>query len=98
MIEYSYKEEQIVALYFSDLLGNKKAKEILTLGHVSSSEEATILSKFFWDMVNKSAEGNVVLPCEGSSQYWTEKLYNSIGGYLESSGYEKEWDTEVDNA
>jgi hypothetical protein len=65
---------------------------------VTSGEEVTILSKFFWEMVNKSAEDGVVLPCEGSSQYWTEKLYNSLGCYLENSGYEEEWNTGVDNA
>ncbi len=98
MIQYLYKEEKIVVLHFASLLSNTRAEEILKAGIVTSSEEATILSKFFWEMVNKSAEGGVVLPCEGSSQYWTEKLYNSLGGYLENTGYEKEWNTEVDNA
>lgn len=98
MIEYSYSEEREVALHFSELLKNEKAKLIIIKGTVSSNEEAVILSKFFWDMVNKSAEGDVGLPCKGSSQYWTEKLYNSIGAYLENSGYEKEWDTEIDKA
>lgn len=98
MIEYSYEEEKIVALHFATLLNNSKAEKILKAGVVTSSEEATILSKFFWEMINKSAEGNIKLPCEGSSQYWTEKLYNTLGGYLENSGYEKEWNTEVDNA
>ena len=98
MIEYSYDEEKIVALYFADLLNNSDAKSIILKGAVSSSEEATILSKFFWQMVNKSAEGNVPLPCKGSSKYWTEKLYNSIGGFLENSGYEEEWNAEVDKA
>ena len=36
------------------------------------------------------------LPCSGSAQYWTEKLYNSIGGYLKRAGYEEEWDREID--
>jgi hypothetical protein len=98
MIEYKYNEEKIVALYFAELLNNSKAEKIITDGAVSSSEDATVLSKFFWDMVNKSAEGNVLLPCDGSSEYWTEKLYNSFGGYLEQSGYEKEWNIEIDNA
>ncbi len=91
MIEYGYNEEKIVALFFADKLNNQKAKEIITHGVVTSSEEASVLSKFFWQMINESTEGNVILPCEGSSQYWTGELYNSLGGYLESSGYEKEW-------
>jgi len=49
-------------------------------------------------MIEKSAEGNVALPCEGSSEYWTEKLYNSIGGYLEKAGYAAEWAEEFDKA
>ena len=87
-----------MALYFAVLLKNFDAEQILRAGFVASSEDATVLSKFFWDMVNRSAEDDVKIPCEGSSQYWTEKLYNSIGGYLETAGYEKEWNTEVDNA
>lgn len=49
-------------------------------------------------MVNKSAEDGLILPCEGSSEYWIEKLYNSLGGYLEKAGYEKEWNEEIDKA
>ncbi|WP_444996376.1 hypothetical protein [Aliikangiella sp. IMCC44359] len=98
MIEYAYDEEKIVALHFAALLNNTKAEKILKAGVVTSGEEATILSQFFWEMINKSAEGNIHLPCSGSSQYWTEKLYNTLGGYLESSGYEKQWNTEIDNA
>lgn len=98
MIEYGYSEEKIVALYFASLLHNSEAERILNSGVVTTSEEATTLSKFFWQMINKSAEGNLKLPCEGSSQYWTEKLYNSLGGYLEKVGYEKEWSIEIDKA
>ena len=98
MIKYSFNEEKIVAIFFAQLLSDTKAETILNNGFVSSNEEATHLSKFFWEMINKSAEGNITLPCEGSSEYWTEKLYNSLGGYLEKSGYEKEWNTEIDNA
>jgi hypothetical protein len=98
MIEYRYNEERIVALLFAEELHDELAKEILLRGRVLSKEEAKHLSQFFWHMVNKSAEGRIRLPCEGSSQYWTEKLYNSIGGYLENAGYGKEWDGEVDKA
>ena len=98
MIDYSYNEEKVVALFLADELGDSLAKKIIKKGEVSNKQEATHLSKFFWAMVNKSAEGGVELPCEGSSQYWTEKLYNSLGGYLERAGYEQEWNEEVDKA
>ena len=98
MIEYSFDEERTVALLMADELGDDLAKTLLERGEVQSSEEATHLSRFFWKMVNRSAQGGVELPCEGSSQYWTEKLYNSIGGYLENAGYEQEWNDELDKA
>ncbi|WP_308366645.1 MULTISPECIES: hypothetical protein [unclassified Microbulbifer] len=98
MIKYKYDEEKIVALFLAEEIGDSLAKDIINKGYVSSKEEATHLSKFFWLMVNKSAESNLELPCEGSAQYWTEKLYNSIGGYLERSGYEEQWNDEIDKA
>lgn len=98
MIKYRYDEEKIVALFLADVLQEELAKSIIQKGEVANADEATHLSKFFWAMVNKSAEGGVELPCEGSAQYWTEKLYNSIGGYLERAGYEVQWNEEIDKA
>lgn len=98
MIKYRYDEEKIVALFFADLLRDELVKSIIQKGEVANADEAIHLSKFFWAMVNKSAEGDLELPCEGSSQYWTEKLYNSIGGYLERAGYEAQWNEEIDKA
>jgi len=98
MISYKYPEEKLVAMTFASLLNDETTKLILTKDLVESKEEAIHLSQFFWRMIEKSAEVNVALPCEGSSEYWTEKLYNSIGGYLEKAGYGVEWDEEVDKA
>lgn len=98
MINYRYEEEKITALLVADILDDALAKEIINKGCVSNKEEARHLSQFFWRMVNKAAESDIDLPCEGSVQYWTEKLYNSFGGYLEKSGYEELWDEEIDKA
>ncbi|WP_043315914.1 hypothetical protein [Microbulbifer sp. HZ11] len=97
MIEYKYQEEKVVAKFFANLLNDGETLAIIDRGFVSSAEEATHLSKFFWAMVNKSAQG-VNLPCEGTSEYWTEKLYSTLGGYLERAGYEQQWNDEIDNA
>ena len=98
MIQYKYPEEKQVALIFANKLENESVKAILEKGEVSSRDEAILLSKFFWDMVNLSATKAVKLPVEGGSEYWTEKLYNSFGGYIHKIGFGAEWDQEVDNA
>lgn len=98
MIYYYYEEEKITALLFADLFHDALSKRIILDGCVLNEDEAIHLSRFFWRMVNRSAEGGVELPCEGGSQYWLEKLYNSFGGYLINAGYEKQWNDEIDNA
>ena len=98
MINYKSPEEKTVALYFAEQLKDELALEILNRGSVETSAEATHISKFFWAMIEESAKGTAKLPCEGSSQFWTEKIYNSLGGYLERVGFENEWNTEIDNA
>lgn len=98
MFLYKYPEEKTVAMTFAALLDDDIAKAILTRDFVESKEEAIHLSHFFWRMIEKSAEGNVQLPVEGSSEYWTEKLYNTIGGYLKRAGYSAEWNEEIDKA
>ncbi len=101
MIEYKFKEEKIVALFLADLLQDKKAKSLLESGEITNSADATYLSQYFWKMISLSEEENrksLNIPCEGNAQYWTEKLYNTFGGYLDRMGYGDEWDKEVDNA
>lgn len=98
MIEYHYQEEQIVALHFADILQDEIAKAILTKGDVASPQEARHLSQFFWRMINHSSQENVELPCKGSAEYWTEKLYHSLGAFLHNRGFGAVWDEEIDNA
>jgi len=95
MIRYKFKEELEYLLYFANKSKNEKILEILKCGEVRSSEEATYLSEFFWNMVDLSIEdeqSGVEIPWEEGAEFWNEKVMNSISGYLERSGYEKEWD------
>jgi hypothetical protein len=87
MIQYKYPEEKQVALIFADKLESESVKTISERGEVTSRDEAILLSKFFWDMVNLSANETVKLPVEGGSEYWTKKLYNSFGGYIYRVGF-----------
>ena len=101
MIDYSYDEEKLAALYFADLLNDRLARKIIEAGVVANSREAAYLSNFYWRMIDASIifeKFEKTLPFDGSSQYWTEKLLYSLGGYLKKAGYEKEWDAASDNA
>lgn len=98
MIQYKHPEEKVIAMTFALLLDDEITKTILARGFVISRDEAIHLCQFFWRMIERTVENNIQLPCEGSSEYWTEKLYNSIGGYLEKAGYAAEWNEEIDKA
>ena len=101
MIDYSYDEEKLMALFFADLLHDELARKIIEAGMVANSAEATHLSQFFWRMTGAAfifeKDGNT-LPFDGNSEYWSEKLIYSFGGYLKNAGYETEWMAEVDKA
>jgi hypothetical protein len=98
MIQYKYPEEKQVALIFADALDDDVSKEIIERGKINSKAEAVRLSQFFWAMVDLSAQRVIKLPFDGSTEYWTEKLYNSLGGYMIRAGFAEEWDEEVDKA
>lgn len=98
MIKYRHEEEKSFALYFADLLNDHLTIDIIKKGEVANSDEAVHLAKYFWRMVDKSIECEKDLPFKSGAEYLTEKLYNTLGGYLERAGYENEWDTEIDNA
>ena len=101
MIDYSYDEEKLMALFFADLLHDGLTRKIIEAGVVANSSEATHLSQFYWRMIAAAyifeKNGNT-LPFGGSSEYWSEKLIYSFGGYLKNAGYENEWNTVGDNA
>ena len=101
MIRYRYDEEKLMALFFADLLHDELTRKIIESSMVANSSEATHLSQFYWRMIAAAyifeKDGNT-LPFDGSSEYWTEKLGDSFGGYLENAGYGNEWNTEADNA
>ncbi|WP_020405061.1 hypothetical protein [Hahella ganghwensis] len=101
MIEYRYDEEKQFAQYFANVLNEEIVLNIFHTGTVQNADEARRLSRFFWKMVDKSIEmekAGTKFPWVENAEYWTEKLYNTFGGYLERIGYGEIWDEEVDNA
>lgn len=98
MIEYQYKEEKDFAILCAKELNRPVVLSILIRGFVETEEEVRELSKFFWDMVDKTIElekqGTTKLG--DNSKFWTEKLLQTFSGHLESVGYSDIWENEVD--
>lgn len=99
MIEYQYNEEKEFAIHYAKELDRPVVLSILNRGFVESREEARVLSKFFWEMVDKAIEHEKLGVEHGwseGSRFWTEKLLQTFGGYLDAAGYADVWDEEVD--
>lgn len=95
MITYKYNEEKIVALHFANRLNKPDITKIIESGDVTNPEEAQALSEFFWKMNEKAIaddKDRIPIPCEGSSEYWIEKIYNSWEGYMLRRGFISQWD------
>ena len=95
MIKYRFPEELEFATYYANKLNDSLTVQILNSGKVNNSAEAIHLSQFFWKMVDAAVvdhQQKIDLPWPESSEFWCEKLMNSFSGYLDSVGYEKEWD------
>lgn len=104
MLDFSGNDEKakLVAIYYAEQFGNTLVLEILNEPRgVRDKEEAIMLSKFFWELLDSTAydkeQGKIILD-ETNLQYWVERLMNIIGGHLKKNGYEAEWDKVCDDA
>ena len=98
MLDFSGNDEKakLVAAHYAGQFNNIVVLEILNQPRaVKNKEEAILLSKFFWEVLDAAAldreNGKIVLD-EKNLQHWVERLMNIIGGYLKKNGYEAEWE------
>ena len=101
MIDFRDEDQKTVFTYFAKSLGNDFA---LSVGQqkkeVTNSTEATNLTNFYWQMVDKAAladKNNQVIDGVLGMQPIMEDLINIIGGYLERCGFGDEWDADDEN-
>lgn len=98
MLDFSGKDQkaqQVCLHYAQQLRADNLIPIIACKGSVTSREEAEALSRFFWVMLEASAEDRdkgVEVLGESDLQYWMTRSMNIISGYLCSIGYEEVWD------
>jgi hypothetical protein len=98
MIEYKFPEEKEFILHYAKKLNQPLIEKIVNDGYVSSSQEASALAKFFWEMVDAIVEdkrSSIAVAGQTDLEAWNEYLFESIRAYLRNNGYAKEWDDNV---
>ncbi|OZG75397.1 hypothetical protein BTA51_03195 [Hahella sp. CCB-MM4] len=92
----SAKNAQVLAIHYARKQGNSLAIEFMSskIG-ISNAEEAEILTRAFWEIVDLAIEDNEKgLSVEGINdiEFWMHKLFNKVSGYMTLNGYEDQWD------
>ena len=97
MLDFSGKDQkaqQVCMHYAKQLRADNLMPIIECKASVRSQEEAAALSRFFWMMLEASADdrdkGIEVLD-ESDLQHWMGRSMNIISGYLSSIGYDEVW-------
>lgn len=104
MLDFSGNDAKakLIALYYADKLMSPNLLEILSAKrNVADREEAIVLAKFYWKMLDASVQdevNHVEVLGEVGLQFWMERLLNIVGGYLAKIGYEDEWNNICDQA
>jgi ABC-type molybdate transport system ATPase subunit len=98
MLDFSGKDQkaqQVFMHYAKKLNADSLIPIIKCNASVTSRDEAEKLSRFFWLMLEASADdrdkGKEVLG-EADLQHWMGRSMNVISGYLSSIGYGEVWD------
>ncbi len=98
-IQYRYPEERVVALFVAQYFNDTLSEKIIQAGKVYNVDQANHLAAFFWRLVDAaSCDGSIQIPVEGSLIFWSEKLYNSFGGYFEQTEFAQAWEKAIDRA
>ena len=99
MLKFKFEESFEFANYYALKLNDETAATLLDQGRVENQEQAIHLSRFFWNMVEASIEdtnNQTKSPWSESAEFLTEKIMYAISGYLETIGFENEWESVAD--
>ena len=97
-MHYYQEIDKIIALHYATQLGDIEAKRIIESGHVNSSDEARVLSKFYWAMVKASVKDRDQKGSEtfDNMDLALEGLHNTFSIHLCNAGFDEVWDGIVD--
>ncbi|MEN0037916.1 MAG: hypothetical protein AAGC78_12660 [Cellvibrio sp.] len=104
MLEFSEKDQKAkwICLHYATLLSGEYLIDIIEgKAPVNTKEQALALSRFFWKMLEASAnDQNKKIMVQGDIdlQYWMGRSMNIISTYLSSIGYKEEWEQVFDES
>ncbi len=86
---------QKLALHYSKKIGDTLAKKFFSSQiALSNKDEAYHIASIFWELSDLAADDNQKnIAVEGivDLEFWMYKLLNITSGYMEKSGYKKQW-------
>lgn len=90
MITYKFPEEKEFIDFFSKRLHQEFIPNLLEKPEPINKEEAILISKFFWQMIDEAVSLNEAEECPWPEGYefWSEKILQSTSAFLKKSGYE----------
>jgi|GEM_PF-1031437 len=98
MLKYTDADvgSKVLAKHYTKLIDNDLFESfMLAKSDLKTANEATLVAKLFWRMVELSIVDNKNnLTIEGVSdiEFWMHKLFNKVSGYMLINGFEKQWD------
>lgn len=104
MLAFSEKDQkaQLICLHYANQLASEVVINIIEgKATVRTKEDALALSRFFWKMLEASAEDaerGVITPGDIDRQYWMGRSINIFSNYLHSLGYKEEWELVFDES
>jgi len=97
MLKFSEDEinAQILAVHYAKKVGDKFVIEFMSSKtDILTPEQASRVTKVFWDMVDMSIEDNEKeISIEGVTdlEFWMYKLFNDVSGYVAKNGFKNQW-------
>nr|WP_295739874.1 hypothetical protein [uncultured Acidocella sp.] len=87
MIPFRFEADRQLALDYARTLGDAAAGAILTAGRVKRAEQARVLARFYWAMVDASLEEDI--------EPELENLHNAFSAGCYQAGFIEIWHAEI---
>jgi hypothetical protein len=102
MLKYDEDTEnaKILAIHYAHQIGDDILIKFMSgEADISSTKEATLVIKGFWQMTDLAIadnHANKIIEDVNDIEFWMHKLFIKINGYMTKNGFKTLWDASVE--